>query len=212
MSLTFEKEDHVYRWNGEIVPSVTQVLQAAGLSADYADVPAQHLHAAAKIGSSVHEIAARYLKDQPRSWQLLAVTYSHEHPRVELAVRAWASWIATVMPEVLAYERMGYSKLFGYAGTLDMVIRWAGVLWLIDLKCTSQIHLDAWGLQTGGYEVLWNEVNADTPIERRAALHIADGQATLIPLEDLNDTGRFLGAVKSAAGHVWREDGYVYEF
>ncbi len=210
--LEFTQKDHVYRWNDEVVPSVTQVLQAAGLAADYSDVPRAHLMAAANIGTAVHQIAAGYLTKQPRNWPLLAVTFSHEHPRIERAVRAWAGWIATVMPEVLAWERTSYSELFGFAGTLDMVCRIADVLWLIDLKCTSQVHLDAWGLQTAGYEVLWNEDHPDMPIERRGALHVADGQPKLIPLDDLNDVGRFLGAIKEASGHEWREDGYVYEF
>ena len=52
--LTFDPNGHIYKVNGVIVPSVTQVIAAAGLS-DFSSVPASVLDAAIQFGNALHK-------------------------------------------------------------------------------------------------------------------------------------------------------------
>lgn len=210
---TFDPAEHVYRLDGRRVPSVTQVIQRAGMSTDYRDVPPQHLINAARIGRAVHAEAARLTEAGSRLfWRSAALAYDHEHPRVEAAVRGWASWMHAMNPEILATERKMVSAALWLAGTLDLACVIQGVRWLIDYKCTSARDPVSWGLQTGGYKILWDEAHPQQPIERRGALHIRGDQPMLVPLDDDTDTGRFWGALQSTRNHEWEEEPYVYEF
>jgi hypothetical protein len=62
IDFTFDGARHLYLVQGRPVPSVTQVLHAAGLGADYSMVPPQVLERKRTIGHFVHK-ATQYLDD-----------------------------------------------------------------------------------------------------------------------------------------------------
>jgi hypothetical protein len=62
IDFTFDAEQHLYLVQGRPVPSVTQVLQATGLGADYSMVPPEVLERKRVIDQFVHE-ATQYLDE-----------------------------------------------------------------------------------------------------------------------------------------------------
>ena len=60
--LTFDNSKHEYRFNGVVVPSVTQILKAVGLS-DYSYIPTGVLQIATERGTVVHKIIEWYEQD-----------------------------------------------------------------------------------------------------------------------------------------------------
>src|SRR2546427_11639137 len=62
IDFTFDPERHLYLVQGRPVPSVTQVLHAAGLAADYSRVPPDVLERKRIIGQYVHK-ATQYLDE-----------------------------------------------------------------------------------------------------------------------------------------------------
>ena len=66
------------------------------------------------------------------------------------AVESWKDWAQSVDLQPLAIERAVYCELCGYAGTLDLYARVAGVLSVIDWKSGKAIYPEAF-LQNVAY-------------------------------------------------------------
>jgi hypothetical protein len=66
------------------------------------------------------------------------------------AVESWKDWARSVDLQPLAIERAVYCELCGYAGTLDLYARVAGVLSVIDWKSGKAIYPEAF-LQNVAY-------------------------------------------------------------
>jgi len=66
------------------------------------------------------------------------------------AVESWKDWAQSVNLQPLAIERAVYCELCGYAGTLDLYARVAGVLSVIDWKSGKAIYPEAF-LQNVAY-------------------------------------------------------------
>jgi hypothetical protein len=84
IEFTFDADRHLYLVQGRLVPSVTQVLQATGLGADYSIVPPEVLERKRIIGQFVHE-ATQYLDegslDLASIAKVLRPKGTHERPR-----------------------------------------------------------------------------------------------------------------------------------
>jgi len=107
--LTFEPQGHVYRLDGRVLPSVTQVLQ---LLEDFEGVPPAVLEAARVFGTHVHDACAldvRGLLD----WATLDVALV---PYVE----AFRRFLRDTGFKVLVSERRVVHPTMRYAGTLDL--------------------------------------------------------------------------------------------
>lgn len=108
--LTFDPIPHAYRWNGVIVPSVTQVLEDVGVI-DYSYIPSGTREMALERGRMVHE-AIHYDDegdlDEPSTDEML-MAYVH----------AWRRWRTDsgFIPSLI--EHRGYNEQCGFAGTLD---------------------------------------------------------------------------------------------
>lgn len=177
--LTFDPNDHTYRWNDVRVPSVTQVLHETHLSPNYSGWgAAQHR------GNAVH-LACEYLDLHDLDWETLAPEWHGYVHGYELFLKetGWTS-------ELIEYQ--GYHPLFRYAGTLDR----RG--WfperpqqrdLVDIKTGAP---EAWhGLQLSGYqfEDSWKK-------DRRWGLYLKeDGKYQLKEYKDAADRPIFLAAV-----------------
>jgi len=68
-------------------------------------------------------------------------------------VKSFADWIAVTKPEILAIEITGFNDKYGYAGTIDYILRINGVVWIIDLKTSNYIWTSA-ELQIASYSQL----------------------------------------------------------
>lgn len=203
--LTFDPGPHVYRWQGEVVPSVTQVQGAAGLSPDYDAIPAKVLQTKALIGTLTHELLdAQISGDAPpdvparvaASDVVPASEEEHVLGRIAGYFRAGQQFLEDMNLRIEASEQRLYSEVYGYAGTVDVVALWQAFRGIFDWKTTSSIHPVAVGTQTTGYQILWNENNPSRKVQRRFAVQLhEDGSWKLHPMDDPADRRRWLSAV-----------------
>lgn len=165
--LEYNDERHEYRLDGVIIPSVTQVLSAAGLI-DFDYVSREALEIATERGNIVHRIIELY--------ELGTLDESSIDPALRgyfdgyLSVKA--AGLLPARPD--AIEEMVHSPLHRYAGRLDQRF---GADWINDIKTGSQYK--AHGLQLSGY---WFAIQPDMRISPRrltCTYLTADGGGTV---------------------------------
>ena len=133
MTLTFDEAKHEYRLSGQVIPSVTQVISdTVGHGWDagqwYMD-----------RGKQVHAAAA--LIAQGKSFKC--------DPRIDGYVEAIRKLFREHEIEVLGVEEKMCSKLYRYAGTLDLRCKFDGVRVIADYK--NSLDEERCKLQLGGY-------------------------------------------------------------
>lgn len=170
--LAFDEAKHCYTFNGDPVPGVTSILKvldkpalmpwAIGVTRDYwleqlqkgrtdfAKIHKESWNAsknisktAADIGKNVHAYAEAHFKKQP-----LPELLTDEAKR---GVEAFHKWLIAHNVEIVAAERMVFSKQHWFAGTCDFVAKVDGVLAVGDIKTSSGIYND-YRLQTAAYQ------------------------------------------------------------
>lgn len=187
--LRYDDALHEYRWDGAVVPSVTQVL--ARLSAEeYRFVDKSLMEEAALLGTAAHKMIELDLRGD------LDVDALSDGLQVYYA--AWQNFRRLSGFQMVLSEARVYSAKYGYAGTLDLAGWLNDRFVIIDAKRTAAVPRTA-GPQTAGYlqalrehaedAVLWPQ---DTPIDRYA-LHLrSDGTWRLVPFTDKSDLRVFL--------------------
>jgi hypothetical protein len=191
--LTYDDDLHQYRYDGQIVPSVTQVLHR--LSADqYRGADPEAMERAALLGKAVHRMIELDLRGQ-----LDTASLSEE---LGIYFVAWRDFMATSGFVPIRSEQLVYSARYGYAGTLDLFGRLDRFA-LIDAKRTIAVPRTA-GPQTAAYEAALREslpeLTAAEPIDRYA-LHLRpDGTWRLVPFRDRMDLRVFLAQITT---HQW---------
>ena len=193
--LTFNKERHEYRWQGDIVPSVTQIL------AEWREVrvygSAYHVNvfdgtviakdifsAAADFGSAVHQGAALILQGG-LDWEAL-------DPALVPVLRQFERFVLERKLQPVMVEGQLFSKLYWYAGTTDIIgkIDRDNSLLVIDIKTGGYSMA---GPQTAGYEQAYREETRYRGRMKRAALLLPkDGSDyKLVPLTRRDDFAFF---------------------
>ena len=171
--LEFDVDTHTYRVGGAVWPSVTQILQATGVSTRWSDLPPSARAAVElkrDIGAKVHE-ACRLLDLGKLSWgslddALFGYVEAWERYVKESGITGWA----------LIEQPMAHAT-WGYAGTPDRLTD-EGLL--TDIKCGDPD--DAAGqYQTAAYAELI-KVNLGRTVSGRECVRLyADGRYTLDP-------------------------------
>lgn len=117
-SLSFDPATHTYRTpDGIVVPSVTQILKAVGVSVDFEEIAemstklGEQIEFRRALGTAVHADAHAY-DDGDLDWQTV-------DPRVEPYLEAWATFRENTGLQPLTRERRVYHASRGYCGTLD---------------------------------------------------------------------------------------------
>lgn len=139
MSLTFDAGSHTYRWQGTVVPSVTQILQPL---VDFSRVPADVLKAASAFGTAVHK--ACELDDLGDLEEALL------DPALAPYLAGWRKFRREHASEWDLIEQPLFNPSLRYAGTPDRIGRVDGVLAVVDIKSSSTL-LPAVGPQTAAY-------------------------------------------------------------
>jgi hypothetical protein len=183
VSLTFDEATHTYRYNGEKVDSVTQIIEAAGLT-DFSMVDRETLRLAQERGTRVH--AACALDDMG------ALDDESVDPSELGYLAAWRIFRSTVVARIEAVEQAVYHPTLRYAGRLDVLLTtFAGQQWIVDRK-TGDPH-PATGVQLAGYLL------ALGPKELRRgryAVHLReDGTYRLEAYRDAADFSAFTAAL-----------------
>jgi hypothetical protein len=179
--INFQEEGHTYTilasatarprgWNADpseetVVPSVTQILRCAGMSADYTNVPEHVLEHKRVIGSYLHK-AAHYAAAGDLDLDSL-------HEQVRPYFMGYQAFLADSGFEITNTERrvVGCWNGFWWAGTLDIEGEWQGEPWILDLKTTAQLY-PAHEIQTAGYDLCLPKPMRPPFAYKRGTLHL----------------------------------------
>jgi hypothetical protein len=143
--LDFDPTSHTYRVNGMVVPSVTQLLDGAGLTPDYKFISREVLaHARAR---GLHVDACCDLLDEGD------LDWSSVHPEAVPYVESWARFCADYGYEPAAGQVPLYHPQYGYAGTADSIGTLNGSWVVVERKATTKMaatRATDGGLRTAG--------------------------------------------------------------
>lgn len=176
--LTFDAPTHIYRWDGQIVPSVTTALRV--IERGFGFVSEEILDRAREFGRHVH--LATHLFDRG---ELNEATLD---PELALYLAQYKRFLFDTKAQVIASEEIVYSKASGYAGQLDKRYAWKRSTWLGDLK-SGQVPRTV-GPQTAAYQRASIE-----PPRKRLCLQLRRMDYRLIILDDSTDFHYFLSAL-----------------
>lgn len=140
MSLTFDEATHTYRWGGQVVPGVTQVLAPL---VDLSAVPADVLARASAFGTAVHR--ATELRD------LGDLDESALDDALRPYVDAWVAFSADHTVRWDHIEERVYHPTLRYAGTVDRIGLVEGAISIVDIKTSSSIYPSV-GPQLAAYQ------------------------------------------------------------
>jgi len=159
------------------LPSVTTFLDAYPKGANYVmwlkNVglnATQILKEAGEIGSNVHAGIDLYVKSG-------ILNYLSEDKR---ELWKWEEWellckamefFAIFTPKIIVHEFSFASDELGYEGTIDIICKINGEIWLIDYKSGNNIY-DSHYLQIAAYVKAWTLLNPEFPIKRAGILHL----------------------------------------
>lgn len=189
---TFDHETHIGRMNGEIWPSVTQLLKEERLI-DYTGVPQEVLERKRLLGVRVHA-ATSLLDDCDLDEEHFNATFPECVPFLE-AYRNFR-----VMQAFEPGPKIGrlVSKKWRLHGEPDehgvRILTRAGEKYLIDYKCTFKMFAST-GPQLAGYELLLLDVLKIRVKKRFGLLLKPNGKFDLEPFTDPNDRNDFQAAL-----------------
>jgi hypothetical protein len=195
--LSFDPATHEYRVNGDLVPSVTQLLDDAGMTPDYSLVPQPVLQHARERGIHV-DLCCDLLDADDLDWRSV-------HPEALPYVEAWLAFREHEGFTPVASQVPVFHPTYGYAGTVDAVGTLPGARPVIVERKTTAKMAATYALQTAGYGLdgMWyappgGGVLAPVPWERPVRLGVQlrrDGSYLLVPYDDPEDLAAFLGVV-----------------
>lgn len=193
----FDQEKHIYRLNGEVIPSVTSLLSEFALY-DLSKVPQDRLKYKQGLGIAVH-YACDLLDD-------CRLDESSLHEDLVPYVNAYKKFREVTGFEPRHSELRMYSKKWKFAGTLDKQgpFEWQGKEQesIIDLKCVWSMYPST-GPQTEGYKILFNENFKDIKVKARFGLQLKEsGNYEIFPFTDATDNSTFLSCLQL---HYWRK-------
>ncbi len=157
-------DSRFYRRNGKYYPSVTSILNFFPKNQFFhswlKDVGHNSDIIAAKAageGTQVHNAVKAFLNGEE-------ITWIDEWGNAKYSLDVWkmilkfADFWNTHKPELVATEYHLFSDEHEYAGTADLIVRFQGSLWLMDLKTSNSLHT-SYDLQLAAYATAWNETH-----------------------------------------------------
>ena len=157
--LDFDERSHIYRLNGEIIPSVSAVMSPLS-QFKYAGVQWGTLNMAASKGTEVHNAIEVYL-----NYGIEDISDANRG-----YFEAFLKWKNIYTPEISATEYKVYHKLMRYAGTCDLICSIGGVPSLVDYKTTATVSDMTCSIQLEAY--LQALKSQGIEISRKIILHL----------------------------------------
>lgn len=197
-ALTFEQSTHTYRLGARVLPSVTQIIERAGIKSQFGIDP-EVLARKAALGTLVHDFTAQLDRHE-------ATVADCDGWPEEGYIRAWAEFREKSGFEPLLIEHAFAHQQGGmwYAGTLDRLGKIGGGEAVVDLK-TGAGPERWWGLQLAAYSLAmqtWPEPSRALRNRRRLAVQLSpEGDFKVHEYREPMDTHAFLGAL---AIETWR--------
>ncbi len=171
------------RWGEEHgIRGCMEALRRHELEVDHTDEDAVERVRALKLGAdaardrrategiNVHNLLEQWMVSE-------TVPNPAEHPpEVHGYIQALARWVMVTQPEVLAVERLVYSRRFGYAGRVDLLARIDGFTTLIDFKTQPRAGIYASAhVQAAMYALALYECGELEPEDMRIVVLAEDG-------------------------------------
>lgn len=110
--LVFDVATHTYRYNGNVVPGVTSVIESVGLS-DFSMVPHDVLEQAKAFGAEVHKVTEKLDRGQQIQGDISNAT--------GLYLCHYIKFLHDLDVEIIEIEKRVFSEKYVYAGTLDRI-------------------------------------------------------------------------------------------
>lgn len=183
--VTFDESTHQYTCGGVIVPSVTQILKAAGLYPDFSKIDPEVMEWKRNLGTQVH--AATELDDMDNLGD-----YDFQ---IDGYLFAWRKFKAETGFTPMHIEQRVYHKQHKYAGTLDRIGVFGSRGALVDIK-TGQADLITVGPQTAAYAEAFGYNG------KRCAVQLMDGKYKMVECKNKMDWQIFLNCLNL---YRWKE-------
>lgn len=164
--IEFIEENHIYLYDGIIIPSVTQILSSTIFKGKYDGVPKYILNNKAQFGTNVHRAVETY--DSSDLTQIEMISYQQW-----LKLQEWHT-IEPQEQEILVH----YEDL--YCGTLDMIAIVNGELVINDIKTTAKLDEEYLSWQLSFYKYAY---------ENMGGQKLVKGYVTWLPKKEL---GQFI--------------------
>lgn len=185
MPITLDETTHTYTTpDGQVVPSVTQILADVGL------IDCQWFTDQATFrGTFVHEATALDDRDDLDDDQLSDSLGGY--------VEAWRAFRRESKAAILSIEERVFNPTLAYAGTLDRRVMFRGCEWVIDIKTGGSLRWHA--LQTAAYASCVSagprHLSLPGPL-KRATVHLRpNGRYSFLAHDDFQDFRLFEAAV-----------------
>lgn len=184
MLVNFQEDGHIYRdIDGNVIPSVSEILESAGAS-DFSCVHPEVMKRAQDFGKAFHSAAHLLEKGTLKSY--------------DSALEPWIAklkqWIGMADPNWLKMETPMGSDPWRFAGTPDrfgdFVNKENAVL---DYKTGA--YSPAHAIQTAAYQILIEE-NLKIKVKHRFTLYISDEKFNIVEHKDKNDKSIFLSMLQ----------------
>lgn len=177
--LTFNEERHEYRWNGKVVPSVTQILSSM---MDFSMVNPEVLRRAQLLGTYVHRTTELYDKDD--------LDIDALPDEIKPYLDAWIKFKKECEFEPETIELKLYHKQLGFSGTSDRTGLVRGRRAVIDIKKMLSLG-PVIGMQLAAYQSL-HSLEGEKILDRYALGLRPDGTYRMVPYADPSDYPAFL--------------------
>ena len=145
--LTFNQENHEYKEDGVIIPSVTQCIKKAGLI-DLSFVEKELLEYKSDIGNKIHKTTE--LHDQGN------LDEATLHPLLAGFLQAWKKFILDYHFIPLHLELKKVHPLYKYAGMIDRIGTIIDEKTIAQIDIKTGVHHHSYAIQSGGYTELYN--------------------------------------------------------
>lgn len=188
--LFFKQETHEYFLDGVPVPSVTQVLQACGLS-DFSMVDPETLTRSMNFGTAVHKVVELdvlgKLDEESLDGKLLP------------SLSAWRNFIKNVPIKIISIESKVFSVKYGYAGTKDILgtFVYENDLAIVDIK--TGVPTISHPIQTAAYMAAYKELSGEKKKIRRFCLYLKEDKYRLVEHTSSLDFNVFLSGLQ-----IWK--------
>ena len=145
--LEYVEEEHIYLYNGIIIPSVSEILHKYLFKDKYKNIPENILKAKAIYGTEVHKAI-----EDIENGNEYATTSIYQ----ELSIEEYFKIKNKYHLKVIEQEKMVCYKGI-YAGRFDMIAKVNGFESLIDIKTTAELDMEYLSWQLSLYELAYGK-------------------------------------------------------
>jgi len=183
--LEFDEEKHRYMENGLVIPSVTQIIQEAGLvNLDW--INAELLKEKADLGKKVHSTTELHDKEK--------LDFEKLHPILKAYLNNWIKFRQEYGFVATEIELQLFHSLYRYAGRIDRVGLMGKDLVLLDVKSGTPQKSHA--IQTAGYKGLHDQNKKKSEqIKKRFTVYLSETGYKVIEDKNQNDWNVFLSCL-----------------